>query len=658
MYGVRHTSPCFLLNADDTQIITEKEQILDRWAEHFNKVLNCPAAINDNAIARLPQVELNSNFDASPSEAEVSKAIKQLSGGKAPGDDAIPAEIYKLGGPAIVHRVTELLEAIWSSETVPQQWKDASIISIYKRKGSRHLCDNYRGISLLCIAGKILARILLNRLTLHLEQGLLPESQCGFRSERGTADMIFAARQIQEKCQEKLCSLYMTFVDLTKAFDTVSREGLWKIMGKFGCPPKFTNIVRQLHDGMMAKVMANGEESRSFPVTNGVKQGCVLAPTLFSMVFSAMLTDAFKDCNEGIHIRYRTDKGLFNQKRMLAVTKVKETVVRDLLFADDCALCAETESKMQNLMDCFSEACDNFGLTINTKKTEVLHQPAPGISQPDPGITIKGQTLKVVDKFTYLGSTLARTANIDDEICNRIAKASITFGRLRENVWERKGLRLDTKLKVYNATILPTLLYASETWTVYSRHARQLNHFHVGCLRKLLKIRWQDKIPDTEVLQRAGSTSIFTELLKSQARWAGHLVRMPDYRLPKKLLFGELAHGKRKTGGQKKRFKDNLKASLKALEVEPGRFEDIAADRSGWRKAVKCGAQLAENDRLSRAVKKRVDRKARQTRNVLPDPTAAPHVCNVCNKTFKAHIGLVGHQRTHSATKRRGHPRK
>ena len=121
IYGPRHTSPCSLLNADDTQMITEKERILDRWAEHFNKVLNCSAAINDNAIARLPQVELNFNLDASPSEAEVSKAIKQLSGSKAPGDDAIPAEIYKLGGPAIVHRVTELLEAIWSSETVPQQ---------------------------------------------------------------------------------------------------------------------------------------------------------------------------------------------------------------------------------------------------------------------------------------------------------------------------------------------------------------------------------------------------------------------------------------------------------------------------------------------------------------------------------------------------------
>ena len=108
----------------------------------------------------------------------------------------------------------------------------------------------------------------------------------------------------------------------------------------------------------------------------------------------------------------------------------------------------------------------------------------------------------------------------------------------------------------------------------------------------------------------------------------------------------------------KKRFKDNLKASLKALDVDPGRFEEIAADRSGWRNAVKCGAQLAENDRLSRAVQKRINRKAKPTSSVLPDPTAASHVCNVCNKTFRAHIGLVGHQRSHSATKRRGHPRK
>ena len=77
----------------------------------------------------------------------------------------------------------------------------------------------------------------------------------------------------------------MTFVDHIKAFDTVSREGLWKIMAKFGCPAKFIATVRQFHDGMLARVQNDGEFSDPFPVTNGVKQGCVLAPTMFSRCF-------------------------------------------------------------------------------------------------------------------------------------------------------------------------------------------------------------------------------------------------------------------------------------------------------------------------------------------------------------------------------------
>ena len=108
-------------------------------------------------------------------------------------------------------KLTELFQCMWRKEAIPQYFKDASIIHLYKRKGNPQVCDNH-----LSIAVKILAKILLNRLNAHLDQaGLIPESQCGFRKDRGTIDMIFTARQLQEKCQEQNVDLYMTFVDLT-----------------------------------------------------------------------------------------------------------------------------------------------------------------------------------------------------------------------------------------------------------------------------------------------------------------------------------------------------------------------------------------------------------------------------------------------------------
>ncbi|BHF63558.1 hypothetical protein SprV_0200655200 [Sparganum proliferum] len=294
VYGPPTKGTAPLLNADGSTLLTEKTQILQRWAEHFRGVLNRPSAISDAAIDRLPQVETNADLDLPPSLQETIRAVQQLSSGKASGSDAIPAEVYKHGGPQLMDHLTALFQEMWRQGEVPQDFKDATIVHLYKRKGNRQICDNHRGISLLNIAGKTFARILLNRLNNHLEQGLLPESQCGFRRHRGTTDMIFAARQLQEKCQEMRTHLYSTFVDLTKAFDTVNREGLWKIIQKFGCPERLTEMVRQLHDGMMARVTDNGAVSEAFAVTNGVKQGCVLAPTLFSLMFSAMLMDAYR----------------------------------------------------------------------------------------------------------------------------------------------------------------------------------------------------------------------------------------------------------------------------------------------------------------------------------------------------------------------------
>ena len=270
-------------NDDEIQRLLEENRRLLKAHQDDTSSVSKKAAYSN--ICKTVQTKLRDMQDSWPRKK--TEEIQSFCGsGKAPGADAIPAEVYKAEGLPMAEKLTELFHCMWRKEAIPQEFKDASIIHLYKRKGNPQVCDNHRGISRLSIAGKILAKILLNRLNAHLDQtGLIPESQCGFRKDRGTIDMIFTARQLQEKCQEQNVDLYMTFVDLTKAFDTVSRDGLWKIMAKFGCPPRFIAMVRQFHDGMQARVQNDGEFSEPFEVTNGVKQGCVLAPTLFSMMF-------------------------------------------------------------------------------------------------------------------------------------------------------------------------------------------------------------------------------------------------------------------------------------------------------------------------------------------------------------------------------------
>ena len=246
---------------------------------------------------------------------------------------------------------------------------------------------------------------------------------------------------------------------------------------------------------------------------------------------------------------------MFNRRRLKAKTTVKVAIPGELIFADDCALNSNTEAEIQECVDHFSRACDNFGFTISTKKTEVMHQPAPRKMYHEPHIFVNDEPLKSTDSwmnsFTYLGSTLSREAN------NRLSKAYSAFGRLRKKVWDGRGISQETKLKVYMAMVLTVLLY--KLWTVYSRHARKLNHFRTKCLRIILSIKWQDMVPDTEVLTRAGIPSIHTLLQKAQVRWAGHVTHKPDDRLPNQLLYGELCYGKRSVGGRNKRFKDTIK---------------------------------------------------------------------------------------------------
>ncbi|VDL87606.1 unnamed protein product [Schistocephalus solidus] len=193
-------------------------------------------------------------------------------------------------------------------------------------------------------------------------------------------------------------------------------------------------MVSQLHDGMMARFTDNGTVFKAFVVNNGMKQGCVFAPTLFSLIFSVMLTDTQRDEQPGIRIAYRMDCRLLNQRRMHFRSRVSTATIHKLLFADDCALNATTEAEMQRSMDLFAAACDNFGLRINTEKTVVMHQPPPNTIDTAANINVHCAQLKSVDTFTYLGSNLSRSANVNDEMAHRIATASQAFGRMQNVV--------------------------------------------------------------------------------------------------------------------------------------------------------------------------------------------------------------------------------
>ena len=253
------------------------------------------------------------------------------------------------------------------------------MILVHKQMGDRAECGNSRGISLLSGAGKVLAKIMHICLLEHVVDLVLPESQCGFRSGRSTIDMIFAARQLQEKCREQHQDLYLAFVDLAIAFDTVNRDLHWSILRKFGCPPTFIAILQQFHTGMCAQVVMAGSQSTSFPVDVGVKQGCVLAPIIFNLLLVAIILVSHRDLQSSdfVGIEYCLDCGLFNLRRLRAKTKTSSAMISALHYAEDAAFPCLTADGLQRSLDVMSETYLRAGLIINTTKTDILSTPSP-----------------------------------------------------------------------------------------------------------------------------------------------------------------------------------------------------------------------------------------------------------------------------------------
>ncbi|BHF78550.1 hypothetical protein SprV_0602166300 [Sparganum proliferum] len=299
--------------------------------------------------------------------------------------------------------------------------------------------------------------------------------------------------------------LYPTFVDLRKTFDTVNREGLYKIMQKLGRPERFAEILRLLHDGMTVT-----------DVKSSISGGCTsshLCPQLPSINFSSSKLRSQRYLGRG------HTKGHGPHRRRLRQIRPNHQHGGD-------GGCASTVTRR-----CLHR-------TSNQRK--------------------RGQ-LQFVDDFTYLGSNLFRNTKIHYEVSRQISKRRQVFDRFQNKVRNRHGLHISTKLKRYKAIILPTVLYGTETSTVYKK-------------------------------QVAGPDLGYAPPRQLQLHWSEHFVRMDDERLPKRILQKDVAVGSRRQAGQVRRHKGTLKTFLNHLQINPVNCEDLARNRPTWRWTAETGA--------------------------------------------------------------------
>ena len=253
-----HSSSAVLAKDGVTKLFTVEKK-LERWREHFEDLLNVVSHVESSVIdlvSSLPGADLESLTDR-PTEGEVRLAIRDLKNGKAPGEDGISAELLKIGGDTAVEWITKLCVLIWDKEEIPKDWVRQVVIPLHK-KGSRLVCDNYRGISLLSVPGKVLCKVLQRRFVDKVDW-CLRESQCGFRKGRSCIDHVFTVRMLVEKAREFQKPLYFCFIDLKKAYDSVNRNALWMLLKKRYClPEKFISILKVFHAGTTGVVRMNG----------------------------------------------------------------------------------------------------------------------------------------------------------------------------------------------------------------------------------------------------------------------------------------------------------------------------------------------------------------------------------------------------------------
>ena len=432
----------------------------------------------------MPVLPLRESMGSPPSSEEIWEALSCINAGRAAGKNSLLPELLKCCEADLL----EYIMIVWEEGKVPEEWRDALLVPVPK-KGDLTQCDNWRGISLLDTMGKLFDKVLQRRLQ-EMAEGVLSDSQCGFRSGRGCVDLIFSARQLLEKTIEHQSKLFMLFVDLRKAYDSVPRCALWKILEQYGVPEVMIGLLRSLHDGMEAEVTIGGCTSATFSVTNGLRQGCTIAPTLFALYLNRVIECWWGRCKSlGVKVFYKYGGKLVGER----TRKPLSFEITELLFADDGVMVCCTRKDMEEAARVFDEVAAEFGLTVSVIKTKLLVVGCDLEEEDLAPLYIRGQLVEQVQSFKYLGSFVETSGSVLLDVQDKIGRASWVFGALRSAVFCDGSLSLSTKRMVYCSMVLGVLLYGAKSWAIKERTIRKIESCHNRCMRCILGVSRADQ---------------------------------------------------------------------------------------------------------------------------------------------------------------------
>ena len=536
------------------------EARLKNWKTHFSKLLGQPPSVPDN---NLPIRNIHPTLDIEPGPftiGELSEAKKQLVEGKACGADGIPAEVIKRAN--IDEIVLNFCNEALSNNKIPDQWKISHIVPVPKT-GDLTKTDNYRGISLTSIICKTLNRMILNRMKPCIEN-LLRDNQNGFRPGRSTTSHILALRRILEGAKAKNLTAVMLFIDFKKAFDSVHRGLLMKILRAYGIPEEIVRLIESIYSGTWAKVITADGLTEIFEILAGVLQGDTLAPYLFVIVIDYIMTVVIGTVPDaGFTIRPARSR------------RVKGVKLVDADFADDIALTTDTLSEAQSLLDSLETAARSIGLMLNDDKTKFM---AINIPCENGALTTStGKSLKKVDDFKYLGAWVATT---EHDFVVRKAKAWAACHKMKK-IW-KSDLRRDLKVRLFQATVESILLYGSETWTMKKSLINKIDGCYTRMLRMALNVSWTSHTTNRVVYGRLPRVS--SKIQERRMRLAGHIHRHEDL-IAQELLLWEPTQGVRGRGRPALTFVDTLRSDT-GLDSTMD-IGTLMADRQLWRDFIK-----------------------------------------------------------------------